>query len=409
LRRATAVAVLLSFLILYLTGAAFLWVRRAQIAGLFRLGLDLRGGVRVVLQAEGTPEAPVTDQSLQEAENIIRVRVDRLGVTEPIVQREPELGRIVVELPGVEERHAALDLIGRTGLLEFYDEEGNLIITGRDLVRADAAFQPGTNEPVVTLDLVPEARKKFAEATTRNVGRRIIIMLDGQIISAPVVSVGGIEEPIITGYPSMEEAFRLSVLLNSGILPLNLRVVEDYAVSATLGQDSLEKSKQAVLIGLAAVGLFMLSVYRLPGLMADLALGVYMVLLLGALLAVRATITLHAIAGIVLSVGMAVDANVIIFERIKEELRAGFTIAASLDRGFRRAMRAILDANVTTLIAAAALFRYGTGPVRGFALTLSIGIIASMITAILLTRFLLKFLVGTRLLADAPRYFGVRS
>lgn len=357
-------------------------------------GLDLQGGIHVVLEARPTPENPVDEAAMRQSEDIIRERVDKLGVTEPIIQREGR-NRIIVELPGVKDLQNALEILGKPAFLEFKDESGETVVTGADLKRADVA--KSGEEYVVTLEFNPEGAKKFAVATERNVNKTLPIYLDGELISAPKV-----REKIpdgraqITGYGSLESAYYMSVLLNSGALPVKLDVVENRSVSATLGADSIQRSLRAAIIGFAAVALFMMSYYKLPGLLADLALAVYAVIFLVALFGLRATLTLPGIAGAILSIGMAVDANVIVFERIKEEAARGKTLLASVEAGFSRALLTILDANITTLIAGAVLFYLGAGPVRGFAVTLSLGILASMFTAVVLTRYLLRISIRAR-------------
>ena len=384
----------------------FYFTKVSPIISKINLGLDLQGGTHVVLEAVDTPDAPVDDNAVQKAMDIIRDRIDRLGVSEPVLQRASDR-RIVVELPGVKNSAEALEVIGRTALLEFVDEEGNVIFTGRDLAKADVGTKSGTTEAVVTLELKPEGAKKFAEATEKNVGKQIIIMLDKEIISAPVVReaiAGG--KAIIEGYESVESAYGLAIMLSSGALPVKLNVIENRTVSATLGRDSIAKSKVAGVIGALAVVVFMLLYYRLPGLVASYALGVYIFILLGALWALKATLTLPGIAGIILSVGMAVDANVIIFERVREEAQTGRTLRSAIDAGFRNAMRTVLDSNITTLIAAGVLFNLGTGPVRGFAVTLTVGILSSIFTAVVVTRWILKLSVDSGVLPADASIFG---
>jgi preprotein translocase subunit SecD len=361
-------------------------------------GLDLQGGVHVVLEAEDTPESKVDDRSMREAEDIIRERIDKLGVAEPLIQREGSR-RIIVELPGVKDAQEAIDIIGKPAYLEFFDESGNVVVTGSDLKRADIAK---TDEGyVVTLELNPDGAKQFAEATGKNIGRLILISLDKQLISAPqvreVIPDGRAQ---ITGYETAESAYRMSVLLNSGVLPVKLNIVENRSMSATLGKDSIERSLRAAIIGITLVIVFMLAYYRLPGLLADFALGAYVVMLLIALKAINATLTLPGISGIILSVGMAVDANVLIFERIREEMRNGKTLWSAVEVGFSNALRAIIDSNITTLIAAAVLFWLGSGPVRGFAVTLSLGIGCSMLTAVVITRYLLRLMIRSDLVKN---------
>ncbi|NPV70619.1 MAG: protein translocase subunit SecD [Firmicutes bacterium] len=375
------------------------------LVGMLPKGLDLEGGVHVVLEAVPTPENPVTDAAMIGAMEIIERRVNALGVTEPYIQRSGS--RIIIEIPGVKDPHAAIEVIGKTALLEFADEEGNLILTGKDLKKADVATRSNNSEPVVLLEFNADGTKKFADATAKNVGKRIIIMLDKQVISAPVVREAipsGQAE--IQGYETVQAAYHLSILLNSGALPVNLQIMENRSVSATLGRDSIEQSRTAAIVGIVAVAVYMLLYYRLPGLIAGLALAAYLFIAVGVLALLRATLTLPGIAGLVLSVGMAVDANVIIFERCKEEIRSGQTLRSAIVAGFRNALRAIVDSNVTTLIAAAVLFWLGSGPIRGFAVTLSVGILSSMFTAIVLTRFLLMAFVNSGLYRGKKMFFG---
>jgi len=235
-------------------------------------------------------------------------------------------------------------------------------------------------------------------------------VLDDEVISAPVVRAEITDgQAVIENIESFEEAQHLAVALRYGALPVDLRIVENRTVSATLGEESVQRSVQAVIVGAAAVAAFMIVVYRIPGFWAVVALATYMLITAGALYGLRATLTLPGIAGFVMSVGMAVDANVLIYERIKEELQLGKTIRSALDAGFRNAFSAILDSNLTTLIAAAVLYWLGTGPVRGFAVTLAVGVVASMFTAITLTRFLLRNLIDAELFRQPARLFGVRG
>ncbi|QIA27166.1 protein translocase subunit SecD [Thermaerobacter sp. PB12/4term] len=373
-------------------------------------GLDLAGGVRVVLQGVNKPGNPVTREKIDDAVEIIRNRVDALGVAEPVIQRQGE-DRIVVELAGVDDPQKAIETIGRTARLEFRGPDGSVVVTGDQLVAG--GIQVGADQagrPVVQLQFNAEGTEKFAEATRKFFERPIFIVLDDQVISAPevraVITNGRAE---ITGIPTFEEAQRLAVALRYGALPVDLQVVENRTVSATLGSDSLQRSVEAMIVGAAAVAAFMLVIYRIPGFWAVVALAVYMLITAGALYGLNATLTLPGIAGFVMSVGMAVDANVLIYERIKDELRAGKTIRAALDAGFRNAFSAILDSNLTTLIAAAVLYGLGTGPVRGFAVTLAVGVVASMFTAITLTRFFLRNLVDAELFRQPGRLFGVRG
>jgi len=360
------------------------------------LGLDLVGGIRVVYEPVDPAEA--TDQAMNQAVETIRFRVDKFGVAEPLIRRatSPLTGtqRIIVELPGVKNADEARRLIGKTAMLEFVDESGQVIVSGKDLVEAQAMYEVSTNRPIVTLSFNAEGRDKFAAGTSANVGKIIFILFDKEVLQAPTVM-----EPItngeaqISGYLDIGEAQQMASLLNSGALPLELKMVENRTISATLGSDSVNDSVRAGLIGILAVAAFMLLFYRLPGLVANFALAIYVLIVVVVLAAINATLTLPGIAGIILSVGMAVDANVIIFERVKEELRNGKTIGSAVESGFRRALWTIIDANVTTLIGAAVLIKFATGPVQGFGVTLGIGILASMLTAVLITRLLMRLVV----------------
>ncbi len=372
------------------------------------LGLDLRGGVYVVLEATEA-EGGVSDETMDKAVETIRGRVDQLGVTEPIITREGD-NRIRVELADVEDPEEAIQLIGQTAQLNFVDPEGNVVVTGGDIVEAQAGFAAdsyGVEQPVVNFTLNAEGTEAFAAATEEFVGQIISIQLDGETISAPTVNNTIPDgEAQITGSSSIEEAQQLAILINAGALPVTLTQVQSSTVGPTLGADSLEKSMVAGAVGIIALFLFMIFFYRLPGLFAVLTLSVYMLLVMFTLINFGAVLTLQGIAGLILSVGMAVDANVIIFERIKEEIKNGKSIGASVQSGFKRAFRTILDSNVTTLIATASLYYFGSGTVRGFALTLGIGIVISMITAVLLTRFILNAVAGIKAF-QKPALFGV--
>lgn len=374
-----------------------------------KLGLDLRGGVTVILEAKDTPNDPVDDKKMERAIATIRQRIDSLGVTEPVIAQQGKK-RIEVQLPEVKDPQRALEIIGKTAQLEFREESGTVVLTGNDIKKAEADYSSSDGlgqQPVVALELTSEGAKKFAEATSRNVGKIIGIYLDDQPISLPTVQNAITEgKAVITGSSSIEEAADLATLIRAGALPVELTTLSVTAVGPQLGADSFEKSIAAGQIGIILVLLFMLIYYRVPGLVSDITLSLYTVIVLVILASFKATLTLPGIAGIILSIGMAVDANVIIFERIKEELRIGKTIRAAIDSGFRRAFLTIFDSNITTLIAAAVLFYFGTGPIKGFAVTLSIGILSSMFTAIVVTRFMLKLLVGSNMIKNM-KLFGL--
>lgn len=367
------------------------------------LGLDLRGGTRMVLEARDTDTVKADEDAVVRAKEVIERRVNQLRVAEPVIYRQGAK-RIVVELAGVKDPHRAREIIGRTAQLEFKDEQGNVIMTGNDLKNATA----GPDEygrPAVHFELTAEGARKFEKATRENIGRPISIYLDQELLSAPVVQSVIKDKGQITGIGSMERAKDLSMMLRAGALPVPLDLLHSEVLEPILGKESIDQSKVAAIIGAGLVVLFMLAVYRLPGVMADIALGVYGLIVLAVLASIHAVLTLPGIAGLILSVGMAVDANVIIFERIKEEMRGGKRLRAAIEAGFTRAFGCILDSNVTTLITAGVLYIYGTGAVRGFAVTLGLGILASMFTAIVVTRILITAVVD-RNPERYAKYFG---
>ncbi|MDD4320242.1 MAG: protein translocase subunit SecD [Acidaminococcaceae bacterium] len=377
------------------------------LASTVKQGLDLQGGTHVVLQAVDTPNAKVDDDALNRSVKIIERRVNELGLTEPVIQRQGK-DRIIVELPGVKDPEKAIAMLGRTALLEFKDMTGKTVMTGKDL--KDSKASVGQNgKPVVGLDFSVEGGKKFAILTSQNIGKQISISLDGQVLTSPVVNeaiTGGKAQ--ISGSRNMEEAEHLAILLRSGSLPVQLEMLENRTVGPTLGQDSKDKSVKAFAIGLGGIFLFMLVFYRASGLVADIVLLFYTLLLLAIMRGLNATLTLPGIAGIILSIGMAVDANVLIFERFKEEVIKGKTLRSAMEAGFSRAFITILDSNITTLMAAAVLFYLGTGPIKGFAITLALGVLISMFTAVAVTRYMLRFLIASNITSN-PAFYGAAA
>ncbi len=401
--------------------------------GKIKLGLDLQGGMHLVLKVDTTkiPEEvrkDATDRALE----VIRNRIDEFGVREPVILRQGK-DEIVVQLPGITERDRALQLIGKTALLEFKlvsddaeklnkalqgnvpeghelqkDEDANplllekeAVLTGDALITAYMSFsQAHFNEPYVSLEFNSKGARKFAKITEKYCrkgeapGRRLAIVLDGKVKSAPEI-----REPIpsgqaqITGRFTREEANDLAIVLRVGALPAPVYIEEERTIGPLLGQDSIRDGIRATLIGGILVAIFMLLYYLFAGIIANIALILNFIILLGALAYFHATLTLPGIAGIILTLGMAVDANVLIYERIREELKSGKVLRQSISLGYDRAFSAIFDSNTTTLIAAFLLFQFGTGPIRGFAVTLTIGIIASMFTAIFVTRVIFELLL----------------
>ncbi len=366
-------------------------------------GLDLQGGTHVVMEAVDTPDAKVDEDAVKRVIKIIDKRINELGLTEPIVQRQGER-RIIVELPGVKDPEKAIEMIGKTALLEFKDESGKTHLTGKDLKDAKAQIDQA-KQNLVALEFSEQGGKIFAELTSKNVGKHIAILLDNQVLTNPVVNepiLGG--KAVITGNRTIEEAERIAILLRSGSLPVKIDILETRTVGPSLGDDSKEKSKVAFMVGLIAIASFMIMRYRLAGFVVDVTLLLYVVLLLFCMKMLNATLTLPGIAGIILGMGMAVDANVLIFERFKEEHRMGKTLRASMDAGFTRAFITIFDSNVTTLFASVILFFLGTGPIKGFAVTLTLGVVLSMFTAITVTKFLLKMLMSAGLFKSGKVY-----
>ncbi len=383
----------------------------------------------------------IRDRAVKEALNTIRNRVDQFGVAEPRIQRQGiEGNRILVQLPGVDDPGRVKDLIGKTALLELKeviagpssdrqallakfggkvppdaevltgdekDMDGNVIgkqyylvrraaiVSGREL-RSARRSQDQYGQPAVSFTLIASAAHKFAQFTGSHIGTNLAIVLDNKVMSAPVIHGQISDQGIIQGSFSIKEAEDLALVLRAGALPASITYLEERTVGPSLGHDSIVRGIRAGISGLIIVMLFMLVYYKWSGLNADVALLMNLILLMGAMAYFGATLTLDGIAGVILTIGMAVDANVLIFERVREELAVGKTVRSALDAGFSRAFGTILDANLTTLIAALFLFQFGTGPVKGFAVTLSIGILASMFTAVFVSRTLYMIVLAKK-------------
>jgi preprotein translocase subunit SecD len=363
-------------------------------------------------------------QAVDQSIEIIQRRVNELGLVEPSIQREG-LDRILVQVPGLQDPSHLKEILGKTAKLDFrmvdqsmsvdqaiathpppdseilggqngekYLIEKRVLVSGADLVDAQPSFDQRTSEPVVTFRFNSSGARKFAEATQQNVGKPFAIVLDNQVVSAPVI-----QEPIlggsgqITGNFTVQQANDLSILLRAGALPAPLTIVEERTVGPGLGADSILAGEHAAYVGAGLVVFFMLVTYGLFGLFANIAVAINVAMIFGVLSMLGATLTLPGIAGIVLTVGIAVDSNVLIYERIREEVRAGRTAINAIDAGFTRALATILDSNITTFIAAAVLFYAGSGPVRGFAVTLGVGILTSLFTAFTMTRLIVAYWV----------------
>lgn len=409
-----------------------------------RLGLDLRGGMNVVLTAKETKQAKVTEDAIGQAKFIIEQRVNALGVTEPIIERQIGTPNIIVQLPGVKDAKKALDIIGRTAILqfrevlsvepakltpgkkrpalktgEFLDKEGKLIyklgppvMTGRALRSASAGFGD-LGEPKVDMSFTSEGSAEFENITGRLVGKQLAIVLDDRVMSAPTVQnkiSGGRAE--ITGKFTLDQVKELVIVLNTGALPVDLKVTEQQTIGPTLGQDSLKEGLRAGIAGLIIVAVFLVVSYRGLGLISLAALAVFTTLFGGALISIGATLTLPSIAGIILTIGFAADSGIVFFERFKEEVGKGKTSRAAASQGFAFAWRTIIDADAVSLIIAATLitlsyFYFGAGPVRGFAFTLSIGILTDIFTAFFFTRPALQLLSELTLFKN-PVFIGTR-
>jgi preprotein translocase subunit SecD len=391
-----------------------------------------KGIWRVVLVLDSRQAEQVKKNAIDQALETIRNRIDQFGVSEPEITLQGT-DRILIQLPGIRDPQRAIKLIGRTALLEFklVDEEGDLeaalkgnvpegdiilyqrsvdpktggvrkipyllkektLMTGEYLKDARVAIDSQFNEPYVAIEFDDVGAKLFEQITGANVKKRLAIILDDNVYSAPVIQEripGGRAQ--ITGRFDMKEAGDLAIVLRAGALPAPVKIIEERSVGPSLGQDSIRQGMISILISAALIVLFMIFYYRLSGIIADIALILNVVLVFAVLAIFRATLTLPGIAGLVLSVGMAVDANILVHERIKEELRWGKTTRAAIDQGYHRAFTTIIDSNITTVIAALFLYQFGTGPVRGFAVTLFWGIVANIFTAVFVTRWMFDYL-----------------
>lgn len=384
----------------------------------FRRGLDLEGGTSITLKAnmKDIPQ-PRRDAALESAKTVIERRINFFGVSEPVVQtsKANKDYRIIAEIPGITDVNQAVQLIGTTAQLTFWEigasgsatlkpeemplgvpqvlgpdaKQTNLV--GSDIQTVQVSFDPQSGEPQVMVDFTNDGGKKFAEITKRNVGKQLGFVLDKVLIDAPVVKeaiTGG--STVISGGFTTDRAKQLQVQLNAGALPVSLSVLEQHAIGATLGATSLQKSLIAGILGFLVIVIFMISLYGRHGVIASIALIIYTLITLALFRIIPVTLTLSGIAGFILSIGIAVDANILIFERMREELRRGRSRENALELGFLRAWSSIRDSNVASLITSVVLYYFGTGAVRGFALTLALGIIVSMFSAITVTRTLLR-------------------
>ena len=382
-----------------------------------------------VLKISITPDAAskMKDDALQQAIVVIRNRIDELGVSEPVIQRQGA-DHIAVQLPGVQDTQRAKSIIGSTAQLEFkmVDDQANMaealkgqlpagtalfygvhgtpyvlytntVLTGRYLSNASAGVDNNSGQAVVNVSFNNEGTRIFGDLTTKNVGKRMAILLDNKVVTAPVIREAITEgRAQITGFSGLKDASNAAIELRAGALPAPVHISEERTVGPTLGQDSIHDGVMAVVFGMAFVVLFMTLYYRAFGLIADVAILVNILAILAVLSIMGGTLTLPGIAGIVLKIGLAVDANVLVFERIREELRHGMSTRAAIDAGFKKAFATIVDSNITVLIAALVLFQFGTGAIKGFALVLTIGVITSMFTATMMSRGIIELALGKR-------------
>ena len=375
-----------------------------------KLGLDLKGGAYVVLEAVDDGKTKIDKDAMNRLIEVLDRRINGIGVAESVIQKAGDR-RVIIELPGLQNTEDAINLIGKTALMEFklMNDDGTLgetLLTGSALKKADVSYD-NLGRPQISFEMTQEGAAAFAKITRENIGKQLAITLDGVVQTAPRINS---EIPsgngVITGNYTVDEAKGTATLLNAGALPIKAEVVETRTVGATLGDESIAQSKNAAIVAIILIWVFMLVFYRLPGIIADLAIILFGFISFACLNFIDATLTLPGIAGFILSLGMAVDANVIIFERIKEELGFGNTIRNAIEAGFSKGFIAIFDSNLTTLIITAILFVFGTGPIKGFSVTLAIGTLASMFTAITATKVLLLTFVNI-FGFKSPKLFGV--
>ncbi|OGB75387.1 protein-export membrane protein SecD [candidate division Kazan bacterium RIFCSPHIGHO2_01_FULL_49_10] len=388
-------------------------------------GLDLQGGTHLVYQTDLSKNTGSADDAVTGVVNVIRRRVDSLGVSEPVIQKTRDNSRVIVELPGISDVNQAINLIGTTAQLEFregiaekslddtgsvksenYQDWQDIGLTGADFVAAEAQVAQANNsivrQPQVAIEFNSRGAKIFAEATKKNLQKPLAIFLDQKLLSAPTVQTEISDgKAVISGGFTLAEAKSLAIQLKAGALPVPVKLISQNNIGATLGQEAVTKSVVAGLLGLLMVLLFMLVYYRLPGLVAAGALVIYALVALAVYIAIPVTLTLAGIAGFIISIGMAIDANILIFERMKEELREGKTIVAAIDAGFSRAWSSIRDSNISTIITCIILYYSGSGLIRGFAVTLGVGVVISLFSAITVSHTLLQLVAITGL----SRYF----
>lgn len=365
-------------------------------------GLDLQGGISVLMEIEGEEVAP---EDLQKTKNLLDLRVNKVGVAETSVTTEGDR-RIRIDIPGEYDSNSIVETLTKTGELSFVGPEDDIILTGKDVKEASVYIDSQTGEPVISLELNEDGKQKFADATAKYKGQTITIKMDEETLMSPTVqAVISDGKATITGNRSMEEAEKVAGIINAGALPVPVKVASVKTVGAQLGATALPSALKAGAIGVLCIFLFMIVLYRVPGFIASIALSAFILIVLYLFVSIGAVLTLPGIAGLLLTIGMAVDANILIFARIKEELALGKSVKFSIKAGFNNALSSILDSNITTAIAGLVLYFFGSGPVKGFALTLIIGIMTSLFTAVVVTRFLMNLAVNMGILSK-PSMFG---
>lgn len=368
-------------------------------------GLDLQGGVSVLMEIQ---EENVTKEQLDSTKEHIALRVNKLGVAETVVTTEGDK-RIRVDVPGQTDSKEIVDSLSQSGNLIFKGPDGEEILSGKDVEKATAQLNQETGKSEIGLELNEEGQKKFAEATGKYIGQAISIYMDDELLISPTVQTQITDgRASITGTKTMEENKALAGVINSGALPLTVKAVSVKNVGAQLGTTAFPNAVKSGVIGIGIVFLFMIINYRVQGLFADIALTLYVILTLFIFVEVGVTLTLPGIAAFLLTIGMAVDANILIFERTKEELKKGFSIKSAVKKGTENALSSIVDSNVTTILCALILYFIGSGSVKGFAITLMIGIIVSLFTALVVTKLLVNLAVEAGIL-NKLSYFGVKK
>lgn len=357
-------------------------------------GLDLQGGVSVLMEIQ---EDKVSSDVLERTKQLLELRVNSIGVAETVVTVEGD-NRIRIDIPGEYDSNEIVENLSKTGNLEFKDSDGNILLTGKDVKEATAVLD-STSSPVVSLEFNDDGKEKFAEVTANNIGKVISIYMDDELVSSPVVQSAITDgKAVINGMSSMDEATKLAGVISSGALPVEVKAASISNVGAQLGAEAFPNAIKAGVIGVGIIFLFMIVYYRIPGLFASIALTLYITLVLLVFTEMKVALTLPGIAALLLTIGMAVDANILIFERIKEELTRGISVKSAIKAGFENAMASIVDSNSTTFIAALILYFIGSGSVKGFAVTLMIGIVLSLFTALIITKLLVNLAVDMGLL-----------